>query len=140
MTIRRHQGAARDRFMASRRSSADSVLVYVTAASKREAERIALTAVNEGLAACANVLGPIRSVFRWQGKIERAREVALILKTRRSRVAALTRRVKAMHSYSVPCVVALPMLGGNPDYFAWISAESAPRAAPAKAHAKAKAR
>ena len=118
------------------RTIAGTALVYVTASSAREAERIASTTVDEGLAACANILGPIRSVFRWQGKIERAREVALILKTRRSRVAALTRRVKELHSYTVPCVVALPMLGGNPDFLAWISAESAPR----PAHAKAKAR
>jgi periplasmic divalent cation tolerance protein len=125
--------------MAIRRSSGDSVLVYVTASSAREAERIALTAVNEGLAACANVLGPIRSFFRWQGKVERSREVSLILKTRRTRVAALTKRVKELHSYSVPCVVALPILGGNPDFLSWIAAACAPRAR-VKAEGRARAR
>jgi periplasmic divalent cation tolerance protein len=102
----------------------------------REAERIGLTVVNEGLAACANVLGPIRSVFRWKGKIERGREVALILKTRRTRLAALTRRIKALHSYDVPCVVALPIEGGNPDFLAWIGAECAPRPRPAASKAR----
>ena len=127
--------------MAIRSASTGTVLVYVTASTAREAERIGLTVVNEGLAACANVLGPIRSVFRWQGKVERAREVALMLKTRRTRLAALTRRIKALHSYSVPCVVALPILGGNPDFLSWIGAECAPRPkAPARSRAKARAR
>jgi periplasmic divalent cation tolerance protein len=126
--------------MASRKSSNDSALVYVTAPSAREADRIALTAVNEGLAACANVLGPIRSIFRWQGKVERSREVSLILKTRRTRLAALTRRVKALHSYSVPCIVALPIVGGNPDFLSWIAAECAPGGRRARARARVKPR
>lgn len=103
------------------------MFVYVTAPSVRAAEKIGAAVVEEGLAACANVLGPVRSTFRWQGRIERAREAILILKTAKSRVAALTRRVKALHSYSVPCVVALPILGGNADFLAWIDAESSGR-------------
>lgn len=101
-----------------------TVLVYVTAPSMRAAEKIGATVVEEGLAACANVLGPVRSVFRWNGKIERAREAVLILKTRKSRVSALTKRIKALHSYSVPCVVALPIIGGNGDFLAWVEAET----------------
>ena len=102
------------------------VLVYVTAPSVKAAERIGTAVVKEGLAACANVLGPIRSVFRWQGKIERTREAVLILKTRKSRVAALTRRIKALHPYSVPCVVALPIVGGNDAFLDWVGAETTP--------------
>ena len=101
-----------------------TVLVYVTAPTVRVAERLGGVVVEEGLAACANVLGPIRSIFRWRGKVERAREAALILKTRSARVAALTRRIKALHSYDVPCVVSLPILGGNADFLAWIDAET----------------
>jgi len=101
-----------------------SVFVYVTAPSATAAEKIGATVVEEGLAACANVIGPMRSVFRWRGRIERAREAVLILKTRKARVAALTRRIKALHSYTVPCVVAIPIVGGNPDFLNWVSAEA----------------
>jgi periplasmic divalent cation tolerance protein len=116
--------------MANVRKSAPLVLVYVTAPTARAAERLGSAVVEEGLAACANVIGPVRSVFRWNGKIERAREAVLILKTRKSRVAALTRRIKTLHSYTVPCVVALPILDGNAAFLAWIGAETrAPRSA-----------
>ncbi|MGE5540589.1 MAG: divalent-cation tolerance protein CutA [Gemmatimonas sp.] len=126
--------------MANVKTSTRTVLVYVTAPSARAAERIGATVVEEGLAACANVLGPVRSVFRWQGKVERAREAVLILKTRASGVPALTRRVKALHSYTVPCVVALPILGGNADFISWIVDESAPRAAKRPTRGKASGR
>jgi periplasmic divalent cation tolerance protein len=116
-------------FMASVKKSDPLVLVYVTAPTPRAAERLALAVIEEGLAACANVIGPVRSVFRWKGKIEREREAVLILKTRRSRIGALTRRIKALHTYTVPCVVALPILGGNEEFLAWIGAET--RARPA---------
>lgn len=113
--------------MAKVNETGSLALVYVTAPSGRAAERLGSAMVEEGLAACANVIGPIRSVFRWRGRIERAREAALILKTRTARVAALTRRIKALHSYAVPCVVALPIVGGNADFLAWVAAESAAR-------------
>jgi periplasmic divalent cation tolerance protein len=115
--------------MAARTKAAKSipvVLVYVTAPSVKAAEGIGAAVVAEGLAACANVLGNVRSVFRWKGRVERAREAVLILKTRKSRVAALTRRLKALHSYDVPCVVTLPILGGNGDFLEWVAAESLP--------------
>lgn len=118
------QRLARGLFMANVKKSDPLVLVYVTAPSASAAERLSAAVVEEGLAACANVLGAIRSVFRWKGKIERAREFAVILKTRGSRVPALTRRIEALHSYTVPCVVALPILGGNEDFLAWIAAET----------------
>jgi periplasmic divalent cation tolerance protein len=111
--------------MVKKTSSTPSVLIYATVPSARAAEKIGVTVVEEGLAACANVLGPMRSVFRWRGKVERAREAVLILKTRRSRVAALTKRIKALHSYTVPCVVALPIVGGNEDFLNWVAAETA---------------
>lgn len=102
------------------------VLVYVTAPSVKAAERIGTAVVEEGLAACANVLGGVRSVFRWQGKVQRVREAILIMKTRKSRVAALTRRIKALHTYDVPCVVALPIVGGNDAFLDWVGAETTP--------------
>jgi periplasmic divalent cation tolerance protein len=102
-------------------------LLYVTAATREEAEKLATALVEERLAACANILGEISSVYWWQGKLTRDREVALTLKTRADLVEAAIARVKSLHSYTVPCVVALPLVAGNPDYFAWLAAETAPR-------------
>jgi len=118
--------------MAKVKASSPIVLVYVTAPTVKTAERMGTRVVEEGLAACANVLGPVRSVFRWKGKIERAREALLIMKTRKSRLAALTRRIKELHAYSVPCVVALPILGGNREFLDWVGLESGSRRSSAK--------
>lgn len=100
------------------------ILVYVTAGSKDEALTIARAAVEERLAACANVLSPITSIYWWEGKVQEEGEVSLILKTRADLVPALTQRIKALHSYTCPCVVALPITAGNPDFLAWIDTET----------------
>jgi len=102
------------------------MLVYVTAASAEEAERLGRGAVQSRLAACANILPGMRSIYRWEGAIESAAETVLIFKTRRSLVDALTRFVRERHSYDCPCVVALPIEGGNPAYLDWISEQTAP--------------
>ncbi|MBM3540167.1 MAG: divalent-cation tolerance protein CutA [Alphaproteobacteria bacterium] len=99
-------------------------LVYMTAASRDEAKKIGRTLVEERLAACANVIDGMESVYWWQGKLTEDRETVLIAKTRAEMVPALTERVKALHSYTVPCVVALPLLGGNSAYMAWLEAET----------------
>ena len=97
---------------------------YVTCRSAEEARAIGRAVVAERLAACANLLGGVESLYWWKGALEESREVALILKTRAALVPALTERVKALHGYEVPCVVALPILGGNADYLAWLAAET----------------
>lgn len=99
-------------------------LVYVTVGEAEEAERIGRTVVEERLAACANILPGVTSIYWWEGKIEQGAEVALILKTRSDLVKELTARVKALHSYSVPCVVAVAIDGGNPDFLNWIVKET----------------
>ena len=101
-----------------------ATLVYVTAPSRDEAMKIARAAVEERLAACANVLAPMTSMYWWEGKVQEEGEVSFILKTRADLVPALTRRIKALHSYTCPCVVALPVTVGNPDFLAWIDAET----------------
>ncbi|HAA91801.1 MAG: divalent-cation tolerance protein CutA [Rhodospirillaceae bacterium] len=101
-------------------------LVYVTASDKAEAEKIGRTAVEEKLAACANVLGGHMSIYRWQGEVQQDQEVGLLLKTMEGHVAALTERILALHSYDCPCVVTWPLTGGNPDFLAWIESESKP--------------
>lgn len=99
--------------------------IYVTCASVEEAEIIGASIVEKRLAACVNILPGMRSLYWWQGKMERGEEAVLIAKTRDDLVDALTEAVKAAHGYEVPCVVSLPITGGNPDFLAWIRAETA---------------
>lgn len=99
--------------------------VYVTAATPEEAAAIGRDCVGERLAACANVLPGITSIYRWQGKVEEATELALILKTKVELIDALTARIKAIHSYECPCVVALPVAGGNAGFLDWVRQETA---------------
>jgi periplasmic divalent cation tolerance protein len=99
-------------------------LVYMTAASKEEARAIGTALVEERLAACANVIGGMISIYRWEGKVQHDDEAVLIAKTREELVPALTEKVKALHSYACPCVVALPIAGGNGEFLDWIAAET----------------
>lgn len=86
---------------------------------------IAKALVSEKLAACANILGPAHSVYRWQGKVEEAQEIVVIFKTRRDLAEAALTRIKALHSYDVPCAVVYDISAGAPDYLAWINRETA---------------
>ena len=97
------------------------VVVLVTAGSAEEAERLARTLVGERLVACANVVGPVRSIYRWQGSVEDAAEYLLVLKARAADVAALEARVRALHSYEVPEILALPVEAGSAPYLAWLA-------------------
>ena len=85
------------------------VSVYVVFANAEEAERIGRAVIEERLAACINILAPVRSIYRWQGKIETAHEVAAILKTHHWNSDALIERIAALHSYDVPCIVTWPI-------------------------------
>jgi periplasmic divalent cation tolerance protein len=100
------------------------VLVYLTARNSRQAGLLGSTLVREKLAACANILGPIISIYRWKGTLHRDREVALLLKTRASLVEALTKRVVALHPYEIPCVIAVGIVGGLPAFLRWIETET----------------
>ena len=99
--------------------------LYITAGSTDEATRLARALVEERLVACANVFPGVTSLYWWEGAVQEGSEAVLVAKTGEERVEAVIARVKALHSYSCPCVVALPILGGNPDYLAWIGAEAA---------------
>lgn len=101
-------------------------LVYVTAGNRAEAERLARHAVGLRLAACANVLGEIRSFYWWDGGVQDEAECALILKTRKALFDDLAAAIRAEHSYECPCVIALPLERGLPDYLAWLAAETEP--------------
>jgi len=103
----------------------DFVVVLVTAGSSEDAGRIGLTLVEEELAACANVVGPIRSIYRWQGAIEEATEHLLLLKARAADADAVAARVRALHTYDVPEVLALPVSAGSAPYLAWLAEATA---------------
>lgn len=99
----------------------DKIVVLVTCGSDREAKKIARALVEKRLAACGNILEvPMRSIYRWKGKVESARECLLILKTSRRRFAALEAEVKRLHSYDVPEIIALPIAAGSAEYLKWI--------------------
>jgi len=100
----------------------DKIVVLVTCGSAREARRIARALVERRLAACANILAaPVGSVYRWKGKVESAREFLLVIKSSRRNFTAIEKAVRALHSYDVPEIVALPIAVGSRDYLAWIA-------------------
>ena len=103
----------------------EALFVYVTTGGRESALAIGRTLVEARLAACANVIDGMESVYHWEGKIEQAKEAVLIVKTRAALLDKLTDLVRRLHDYDCPCVVALPIVGGNPAYLDWISDETA---------------
>jgi periplasmic divalent cation tolerance protein len=99
----------------------DKRVVLLTCGSEEEASRIARALVEARLAACVIILGaPVRSVYRWRGRVERAEEHLLLAKTRRSRMKAFEAEVKRLHSYETPEIIALPIAEGSRAYLAWL--------------------
>lgn len=96
------------------------IVVLVTASSKKEAQKLASCLLQEKLAACVNVIAGLDSHFRWQGKIDKAKEALLIIKTRKSLFNKLAKKVKSLHSYEVPEIIALPVIAGYKEYLDWI--------------------
>jgi periplasmic divalent cation tolerance protein len=101
-----------------------SWFVYITAKDKAQALTIGRALVAERLAACINVWEGMTSVYRWEGAVEEATEAVLIAKTSESQIPAIVDRVKELHSYACPCVVAWPLARGNPAYLDWIEKET----------------
>ncbi len=98
----------------------DAVVVYITAPNEEEAARIAAALVEERLAACVNIVRSIRSIYRWQDKTEDEPEVLMIAKTRGMLFERLMRRVRELHSYTVPEIIAMPVIAGSEDYLRWM--------------------
>jgi periplasmic divalent cation tolerance protein len=97
------------------------VVVFVTCSSRREAGKIARSAVERKLASCVNILEtPVHSIYRWKGKIEQGREFLLLMKSSRARLAALQAEVERLHTYDVPEFIALPIVGGSRKYLQWL--------------------
>jgi periplasmic divalent cation tolerance protein len=99
---------------------ADCVQVTTTLPDEQSAERIAVSLVEERLAACAQVLGPVSSTYRWQEEVERAWEWYCHLKTSTARLPELQRRLRELHPYEVPEIIAVPIVQGDADYLRWI--------------------
>ncbi len=106
---------------------ARAVVALSTAGSRAEAERLARALVGERLAACVNLVAPLVSIYRWKGAVEQAEEVLLVIKTRRSLIRRLGARIRELHGYQVPELVALPIVAGAPSYLEWLIAETTPR-------------
>lgn len=100
------------------------LVVLITVPSRREAARIGRSLVHQRLAACVNVCPQVTSWFWWEDRVQTAREALLIVKTRRGRFRALERAVKTLHRYTVPEVIALPIVAGSEAYLAWVRKEA----------------
>jgi periplasmic divalent cation tolerance protein len=98
----------------------ESIVVLITCGSEEEAMKIANALVEEHLAACVNLVSPIRSIYRWKGKIWDEKEWLLIIKTQKQRFEELEKKVKFLHSYSVPEIISLPIVEGSSSYLNWL--------------------
>ena len=98
----------------------DPMVVLVTCGSEEEATKIANSLVEERLAACVNIISPVRSIYRWEGKIWDEKEWMLIIKTQKKRFEELEKKIKSLHSYAVPEIIALPVVEGFASYLKWL--------------------
>ncbi|MFH0726437.1 MAG: divalent-cation tolerance protein CutA [Pseudomonadota bacterium] len=101
----------------------DIKLIYITAGTLEEAQKIGRTLVEERLVACVNILDNVTSLYWWEGKIQNDREVILIAKTTRNMVRQVIERVKLIHSYACPCIVSFSVDAGNPAFLSWVEME-----------------
>lgn len=103
-----------------RSKSTKSNFVYVTTKNRTEALTIGKHLVESGLAACVNIIPNMTSIYRWQGKLEKAQESILIIKSTKANRQAILKSVKKLHSYSTPCILFLEISGGDRDYLTWL--------------------
>ncbi len=103
----------------------DALLVFTNLPDAESARALATTLVEQRVAACVNVLAPCQSIYRWEGKLEEAEEVTLLIKTSAARYAALEEAIRAYHPYELPEIVAVRVEKGLPDYLAWVAASTA---------------
>ncbi|MCZ8157749.1 MAG: divalent-cation tolerance protein CutA [Leptospira sp.] len=98
----------------------DLYMVYVTTANESEAEQIATVVVSENLAVCGNIIPAITSIYKWEGKLNREKESLLILKAKDTQIQSLFERIKALHSYDVPCIISYRSASVDPSYLDWV--------------------
>lgn len=104
----------------------DKIVVFSTCASADEAERLARRLIEERLAACVNVVSPVRSFYRWKGAVEDSTEWLLIIKSSRDLFAGLSAALESAHSYELPEIIAIPVVEGSANYLAWVERELHP--------------
>jgi periplasmic divalent cation tolerance protein len=102
-------------------TSSELIVVFMTAGNVEEATRLADMLVGSKLAACVQILPEMESIYRWKGKVERAGEVLLVVKTLRAKFPQLEAAVRSIHSYETPEIIALPIVDGSKDYLDWLS-------------------
>ena len=107
------------------KSSEKFCWVYMTAGSVEEAKSIGQILVGQNLAACVNLLENMTSIYKWEEKLEESQEVIMIAKTRKTLMPKLIETVNSLHSYDCPCLLELPIQGGNPDFLSWIESQTA---------------
>ena len=103
------------------RSGEEGAIILITTSTEKEAEKIASALLNQKKAACVSILPGVNSFFWWQGKIDSASEVLLVVKTKSGLLDDIVKLVKKLHSYDVPEIIALPIIGGNEEYLKWIN-------------------
>lgn len=96
------------------------IVIFVTAANKKEAKVIAQNLVKKKLVACVNIIDKVESLFWWKGKVDSGKETLLVIKSRKDRLSRIMKAVKAGHSYEVPEMIAIPIVGGYKPYLKWI--------------------
>ena len=99
------------------------IVIFVTASNKDEAEKISNQLVEDRLAACVNIVDGVTSIFRWEEKIDKADEVLLIIKTKKVLFSQIAKTIKSLHSYTIPEIIAIPIVEGSEDYLAWVEGE-----------------
>lgn len=99
-------------------------VVYITAGSKDEAKKLGMALVANRLVACVNIIEQVESLYWWDGNLQEEKEVVLIAKTREALVSDVVKKVKSLHSYSCPCIVSVPVAGGNEEFLEWIRKET----------------
>jgi len=106
------------------KSSEKLCWVYMTAGSLEEAKKISRELIGDNLAACVNLIENMTSIYKWEDKLEEGQEVVMVVKTRKSLMSKLIETVTRFHSYDCPCILELPIQGGNPDFLNWIMGET----------------
>jgi len=96
------------------------IVIFVTAGSKKEAQKIASVLIRKKLAACVNIVDKVNSIFFWEDKVQKSKESLLIIKSTRAKFAQIARFVKSLHSYDLPEIIALPVIAGHKPYLRWI--------------------
>ncbi|MFH1281267.1 MAG: divalent-cation tolerance protein CutA [Candidatus Omnitrophota bacterium] len=98
------------------------IIVLVTAKDKKEAQKISVGLVKAKLAACVNIVDGVNSIFFWAGKIDQAKELLLLIKSKQEKLSQIIKLVRSLHSYEVPEIIAIPIIAGDRPYLRWIDA------------------